>query len=136
VDFNAYVVTHSDGKLLHGICRWQNSMFAQCTFLTIPALRRDTPMIRDRVTTLVWPGDLVDVVVTERGIAINPRRTDLVEATAHSDLPIRPLREIKEEAEDICGCTAPEAELTDRVVAVVEWVDGTVLDSIWQLPED
>ncbi|HDS59428.1 MAG TPA: citrate lyase subunit alpha [Thermoplasmatales archaeon] len=136
VDFNANVVTHSDGKLLHGIGGWQNSLFAQCTILTIPALRRGTPMIRDRVTTLVGPGELVDVVVTERGIAINPRRTDLVEATSHSDLPIRPLRELKEEAEDICGCTAPEAELTRRVVAVVEWVDGTVLDSIWQLPED
>lgn len=136
VDFNANVVTHSDGKLLHGIGGWQNSLFAQCTIIVIPALRRGIPMIRDRVTTLVGPGELIDVIVTERGIAINPRRTDLIEATADSDLPIRPLQEIKQEAEDTCGCAAPEAELTDQVVAVVEWVDGTLLDSIWKLPED
>jgi citrate lyase alpha subunit len=28
----------------------------------------------DEVTTLCGPGELIDVVVTERGIAVNPRR--------------------------------------------------------------
>jgi len=135
INFNANVVTHSNGKLLHGIGGWQNSLFAKCTILTIPSLRNDTPMIREEVTTLVGPGELVDVIVTERGIAINPSRNDILEATTHSDIPIRPIQEIKAEAESICGCTAPKARLTDKVVAVVEWVDGTLLDSIWQLAE-
>ena len=42
------------------------------------------PIIIDKVTTLVGPGDLIDVIVTERGIAINPKRTDLIKATKKS----------------------------------------------------
>ena len=135
VDFNGNVVTHSDGMLLHGVGGWQNSLYAKCTILVIPSHRGDTPMIRDEVTTLVGPGELIDVIVTERGIAINPRRQDLIEATKDADLPIRPIGDIQAEAEDICGRTAPQPELDDDVVAVVEWVDGTILDSIRRVPE-
>ena len=92
-------------------------------------------MIRDEVTTLVGPGELIDVIVTERGIAINPRRRDLIEATKDADLPIRPIRDIKAEAEDICGRIAPQPELDDNIIAVVEWVDGTILDSIRRVPK-
>lgn len=135
VNFNGNVVTHSDGMLLHGVGGWQNSLFAQCTIVVIPSYRGNIPMIRDEVTTLVGPGELIDVVVTERGIAVNPRRTDLLEATSDADLPIRPIEDIKAEAEDICGRQAPQPELSDDVVAVVEWVDGTILDSIRRVPE-
>lgn len=135
VDFNGNVVTHSDGMLLHGVGGWQNSLHAKCTILVIPSHRDDIPMIRDEVTTLAGPGELVDVVVTERGIAVNPRRQDLLEATVDADLPIRPIEDIKAEAEDICDGKAPEPELDIEVVAVVEWVDGTILDSIRRVPE-
>ncbi len=133
VNFNANVVTHSDGRMLHGIGGWQNSLLAKCTILTIPSVRRNTSMIKDEVTTLVGPGELIDVVVTERGIAINPRRKDLIEATENSELPIKTIEEIKREAEDACGRKAEKAEHGDKVVAVVEWIDGTILDSIWEV---
>ena len=54
-------------------------------------------MIVDRVTTLTGPGELIDVVATERGIAINPRRTDLLDAVRGSDLPIRPIEDLRRE---------------------------------------
>jgi citrate lyase subunit alpha/citrate CoA-transferase len=79
VNFNANVVTHSDGYLLHGIGGWQNCLFAKCTILPIPLFRDRIPVILDEVTTLCGPGELIDVIVTERGIAINPLRTDLIE---------------------------------------------------------
>ena len=58
---------------------------------------RDGAVIVDEVTTLTGPGELIDVVATERGIAVNPRRTDLLEALERNgtDLPIRPIEEIK-----------------------------------------
>ena len=90
--------------------------------------------IVDRVTTLCGPGELIDVVVTERGIAINPRRADLAEAVAGSNLPIRPIEDLKAELDRICGVPA-RPELSDEPVAVVKWVDGTVLDTIWRVPE-
>ncbi len=90
-------------------------------------------MIVDQVTNVVGPSELIDVVVTERGLAINPRRQDLLDAVKGSDLPIRPIAELKEEVERICGGKPQPPELADKAVAVVKWVDGTVLDTVWQV---
>ncbi len=90
-------------------------------------------MIVDEVTTLVGPSELIDVVATERGIAINPRRQDLIDALRGSDLPIRPIEEIAKEVEQICGGKPERARVKDRPVAVVKWVDGTVLDTVLQV---
>ena len=133
VDFNANVVTHSDGVLMHGIGGWQNCLFAGCTILAVPSFRDRIPVLVDRVTTLTGPGELIDVVVTERGVAINPRRRDLIEAVRGSDLPVRPIGEIKREVEALLGGRPARPRLTDRPVAVVKWVDGTVLDTVWQV---
>jgi citrate lyase subunit alpha/citrate CoA-transferase len=129
LNFNANVVTHSDGYLLHGIGGWQNTLFGKTTILPIPLFRDRIPVIRDEVTTLCAPGEMIDVIVTERGIAINPLREDLLEKAKGSGLPIKTIEQLKEEAEEICG--VPEkAELDDEIVAVIKWVDGTVLDSV------
>lgn len=131
VDFNANVVTHSDGMLLHGIGGWQDCLFSKCTILAVPSFRDRIPVIVDKVTTLTGPGELIDVVVTEKGIAINPRRKDLLEALKGSTLPIRPIGEIKEEVKRICGGPpAPPKVDNDRVVAAIQWVDGTVIDVV------
>jgi len=135
VNFNANVVTHSDGRLLHGIGGWQNCLFAGCTILAVPAVRDRIPVIVDEVTTLCGPGELIDVVATERGIAVNPRRKDLLDAVKGSGLPIRPIGEIQAEVEALCGGKPAPPRRGDRVVAVVKWVDGTLLDSVWKVGE-
>jgi citrate lyase subunit alpha/citrate CoA-transferase len=131
VNFNANVVTHSDGRLLHGIGGWQNCLESRCTILALPSFRDRIPVIVDQVTTLTGPGELIDVVATERGIAINPRRQDLLDALQGSNLPIRPIQDIKAEVERICGGTPAKPKLGNHPVAIVKWVDGTVLDSVW-----
>ncbi len=133
VNFNANVVTHSDGKLLHGIGGWQNCLFSKCTILPIPSFRDRIPVIVEEVTTVCGPGELIDVIVTERGIAINPLRQDLIEATKNSSLPIRPIEEIKNEVEEIIGGKPVKPKIGDKLVAVVKWVDGTIIDSIYQV---
>jgi citrate lyase subunit alpha / citrate CoA-transferase len=132
VNFNANVVTHSDGRLLHGIGGWQNCLAAGCSILALPSFRDRIPVIVDEVTTLTGPGELIDVIATERGIAINPRRQDLLDAVKGSSLPIRSIQDIKAEVERICGGKPARAKRSDRPVAVVKWVDGTVLDTVWQ----
>ncbi len=135
VNFNGNVVTHSDGRLLHGIGGWQNCLYSGCTILAVPSFRDRIPVIVDEVTTLTGPGELIDVVVTERGIAINPRRQDLLEAVRGSSLPIKPIEQLKQEVESICGGKPQKPKLSDRPVAVVKWVDGTVLDTVWQVSD-
>ncbi|NQS98381.1 MAG: citrate lyase subunit alpha [candidate division Zixibacteria bacterium] len=133
VDFNANVVTHSDGKLLHGIGGWQNCLFSKCTILPIPSFRDRIPVIVDRVTTLCGPGELIDVVVTERGIAINPLRIDLIEKLKGTSLPMVDIRDLKAEVEDICGGKPAPPKTGDKVIAAIKWVDGTVIDCVKQV---
>jgi len=133
VDFNANVVTHSDGRLLHGIGGWQNCLTAGCTILAVPSFRDRIPVIVDRVTTLTGPGELIDVVATERGLAVNPRRRDLLDALAGSDLPIRPIEEIQAEVERLCGGKPQAPALGDEPVAAIKWVDGTLIDTVYKV---
>ncbi|MDD4215276.1 MAG: citrate lyase subunit alpha, partial [Bacteroidales bacterium] len=129
VNFNGNVVTHSDGLLLHGIGGWQNCLHAKTVIIPIPLFRDRIPVLVDQVTTVCGPGEMIDVIVTERGIAINPLRTDLIEKMKNSSLPIKTIQQLKAEAEAICG--APEKiEFEDEIVAVIKWVDGTVIDSV------
>ncbi len=129
LNFNANVVTHSDGVLLHGIGGWQDCLFSKCTILPIPLFRDRIPIIKDEVTVLCGPGELIDVIITERGIAINPLRQDLIDKVKSQNLPLKTLEQLKSEAELICG--VPEKpEFDDEIVSVVKWVDGTVLDAI------
>lgn len=133
--FRANVATHSDGLLLHGVGGWQNCLSARNTILIVPSARRGGPILVDEVTTVCGPGELIDVVVTERGIAINPRRQDLIDAVQGSDLPIRTFEEIQAEATEEVG-KQHVPDLGDRTVAVIKWVDGTVLDAVQQVLRD
>jgi citrate lyase subunit alpha/citrate CoA-transferase len=133
VNFNANVVTHSDGYLLHGIGGWQNCLFSKCTILPIPLFRDRIPVIRDEVTTLCGPGELIDVIVSERGIAINPLRQDLIDKTKNSGLPIKTIEQLKDEAEAICG-KPQKVVLDDEFIAAIKWVDGTVIDAVRKVP--
>jgi citrate lyase subunit alpha / citrate CoA-transferase len=133
VNFNANVVTHSDGRLLHGIGGWQNCLFSGCTILAVPAVRDRIPVIVDEVTTLTGPGELIDVIITERGIAINPRRHDLADAVKGKGLPVRDIRDIQREVYAMCGGAPKPPVRGKEVVAAVKWVDGTVIDSVWKI---
>jgi len=132
VGFNANVVTHSDGRLLHGIGGWQNCLFSKCTILPIPSFRDRIPVIVDSVTTLCGPGELIDVVITERGIAINPNRPDLLESVRGSNLPIMTIEAMRDEVNSICGGAPKPVEKKGKVVAAIKWVDGTVIDCVHQ----
>ncbi len=130
LDFNVNVNTHSDGLLLHGIGGHQDvASGSKMTVITIPTLRGRLPVIVDRVTTVTTPGEVVDVIVTERGIAVNSRRKDLAERFQGAGLPVRTLEEIKREAD---GFTQPPRKpiFGDEVIALVEWRDGTIIDTV------
>jgi len=129
LNFNGNVVTHSDGYLLHGIGGWQNCLNARNVIIPVPLFRDRIPVIVDEVTTLCGPGELIDVIITERGISINPGRKDLIERVKGKGLPIRTIRELRDEAERICG-KPDKPEFENEIVAAVKWVDGTVIDSV------
>ncbi len=130
LDFNVNVNTHSDGQLLHGIGGHQDvAAGAKMTIITIPSLRGRIPVIVNRVTTVTSPGEAIDVIVTERGIAVNPKRDDLKGRFIDSGLPVRELSDIKREADRLIQ--PPQRPIFgDEVIALIEWRDGTVIDAV------
>ena len=55
-------------------------------------------MLLDHVTTVVTPGESVDVLVTEYGIAVNPRRPDIAECLKGKGLPLTSIEALREKA--------------------------------------
>jgi citrate lyase subunit alpha/citrate CoA-transferase len=130
VEFNVNVNTHSDGQLLHGIGGHQDvAAGAAMTIITLPALRGRIPPIVERVTTVTTPGEVIDVIVTERGIAVNPLRSELRQRFLDAGLPVRTLEEIKQDADRYIQ-PVRKPVFGDEIIAAIEWRDGTVIDVV------
>lgn len=132
-DFNVNVITGSDGVIRGasgGHC--DTAAGAKMSMIVCPLIRGRIPTIVDKVTTVITPGETIDVVVTDRGVAVNPLRQDLVQKLSKIDIPLFTIEELKNKAEEITG--KPEKiEFTDRIVGLVEYRDGTIIDVIKQV---
>jgi Citrate lyase, alpha subunit len=130
IDFNLNVVTGSNGVILSSSGGNNDcAAGAKIAVVVTNLVKRDMCILRDNVTTVVTPGETVDVLVTEYGIAINPLRTDLLEKLKRSKLPIMTIHELKAIGESKAA-KVMNPEFTDKVVAVVEYRDGTIIDVV------
>ncbi len=129
IDFNVNVNTHSDGRMLHGIGGHQDTAAgARFTIVTVPLYRKKNPIVREKVTTITTPGDVVDAIVTNEGIAINPNRRDIIKKIKRK-IDIRTIEELKDMAYNSAGI--PEKlNFGEKIVGIIKWIDGTVLDNI------
>ncbi|MDR1730651.1 MAG: citrate lyase subunit alpha [Synergistaceae bacterium] len=131
-DFNVNVTSEADGVMLHGIGGHQDTAAgAKVSIIVTPLLRGRIPMIVDRVNLVSSPGETIDVIVTERGIAVNPLKKELTENLRKGGLPIVDIRDLKKMAENISGKPAP-VQMGEKIVGLVEYRDGTILDVIYQ----
>ncbi|MDK7757925.1 citrate lyase subunit alpha [Providencia rettgeri] len=130
--FNVNVVTGSNGYIMGGSGGHSDAAAgAKLTIVTANLIRGRLPILRDEIVTITTPGETVDVLVTEYGIAVNPRRQDLLDRLSQAGLPLITIEEMKQLAEDIAGVPDP-IKLTDNIVALVEYRDGTVIDVVYQ----
>lgn len=129
-NFNVNVHTDSNGYIMGGSGGHSDTAAgAKLTMIVAPLTRARLSIVVDRVTTITTPGSTVDVLVTQRGIAVNPNRGELRERLVSAGLPVLDIQELKKMAEDITG-VPKKVELGDRVVANVIYRDGTLLDTI------
>ncbi|MHA1539701.1 MAG: citrate lyase subunit alpha [Alphaproteobacteria bacterium] len=130
-DFNVNVMVGSDGVIRGasgGHC--DAAAGADLTVIVVPSIRKGTmPIIKERVTSVVTPGDSVDIVVTEECICINPKRTDLIEKLGKTDLPIRDIADLAQEVSEKCG-PQKEPQYGDKIVGLIEYRDGSIIDVI------
>ncbi len=135
VQFNVNVNTESTGYLLHNTGgHTDTAAGAKLAIVVAPSIRGRLPIIRDEVTTVTTPGETVDVVVTERGIAVADRHADLKQALLRRKLPVKDIRALHRE---ICGLTGVPrpVEFTDDVVALIEYRDGSIIDAVRRVKE-
>ena len=99
-----------------------------------PLFRNRLPIVLDHVTTVSTRGENIDVLITEKGIAVNPRREDLKEKFIAAGLNVKDIRELKAMAEEICGVPV-KAPKGDKIVGEVLGHYGEHVDYIYNVPE-
>lgn len=133
VHFNCNVVVDSNGMITGAQGGHPDTAAgAKCAIVIAPLLQGRTPAICTDVTTVTTPGESVDVVITDYGIAINPKRQDLIEAMKDVDLPFKTIEELRDIAYSIAG-EPQKVQFGDRVVGVIESRDGTIMDVVRQI---
>ena len=134
LNFNVNTSTESDGRIMHGMGGHQDTAEgAKLTIISVPLLRGRIPIIVDEVVSVNSPGENIDVVVTERGIAVNPNSKYYETLMKAKHLNIKTIEQLKNEAEKLVGGKPKEPKKTDRIVAIIEYRDGSVLDVIYQV---
>ena len=133
IDFNVNVVVGSDGTIQGAPGgHVDTAAGAKVSIIVSPLIRGRLATVRDRVTSVTTPGESIDIVVTEYGVAVNPLRTDLIASLEKTDLPLVSIEELRDIAYDIVGKPA-DIEYEEKVVALVEYRDGTIIDVIRQV---
>ena len=128
--FNVNVLTGSDG-VLRGAPGGHPDAAAgsKCCIIVTPLVRGRMATVCEHVVTVTTPGDCVDVLVTDYGIAVNPQRPDLIECLDAAGIPHVPIEALQKKAYSLVG-TPDDLEWEDQVVAVLEARDGTILDVV------
>ena len=136
VHFNCNVVVGSDGMITGAQGGHPDTaQGAKCAIVICPLMQGRIPAICSDVTTVTTPGESIDVVVTDYGVAVNPARKDILESLERSGaVPLVTIEELRDIAYSIVG--EPEkVQFEDRVVGIIEARDGTIMDVVRQIKE-
>ena len=132
-DFNVNVHTDSNGYIMGGSGGHSDAAAgSKLCMIIAPMFRARLPIVTDHVTCVSTPGRDIDVLVTQGGIAVNPKQAELRDRLKAAGLPVLDIVELKEKAERITGKPSPLPK-GDRAVANVIYRDGTHLDTIYNV---
>jgi len=129
-DFNVNVTTDSHQTLIGGSGGHSDTASdAKVCVIVSPLIKGRIPIIKDRVTTITTLGKNIDCLVTERGIAINPLRKDLIKKLKNTKLKIYPIKELASIAykftsipEDMIKRTKIIGEVEDRTYEIIDYI--------------
>lgn len=135
LNFNVNVTTDSNGKLMGGSGGHSDTAYgAKLTIITTNLVKSRTSIVRKNVTTITTPGDSIDCLVTERGIAINPKRTDLIEKLKDSKLEIVSIEQLYQKAIQMTKEPKPFTH-ENKIIGYMRYRDGSIIDVLYQIKE-
>ncbi len=128
--FNCNVITDSTGMITGAQGGHPDTAAgAKCTIVITPLIQGRSPAVCTDVTTVTTPGETVDVIVTDYGIAVNPARPDLFEAAEKCGAQVYTIEQLRDIAYSIVG-VPEQIQFAERVVGIVEARDGTIMDVV------
>lgn len=132
LDFNVNVTLGADGTIIGGPGGHSDTAAgAKLALVTTQLTAKHHPKIVDRVACISTPGETIDAVVTEDGVAVNPARADLSDRLSSEGISLVAIDELRDKAERRkTGAPSTGRATTGRIVAVAEYRDGTVIDVI------
>jgi citrate lyase subunit alpha/citrate CoA-transferase len=133
LDFNVNVTTGGDGIILGGSGGHADTAAgAKLALVTTRLASSAGRKLVDRVGCITTPGETIDAVVTEAGVAVNPRAVELLERLKSAGIKVATISELSEVAKSLAPQNAPVrgAEGDKRIVGVVEYRDARVIDVI------
>ena len=134
-NFNVNVHTDSNGFIMGGSGGHSDTAAgAQLSMIIAPLFRARLPIVTEHVHCVSTPGQDIDVLVTQAGIAVNPKNVELTTRLKEAGLPIVDIRRLKEKAEQLTGAPKPLTR-GDRVVAEIISRDGQLLDQIYRVAD-
>lgn len=129
-DFNVNVTTGSSGEIMGGSGGHSDTAAgAKLTIIVSKLIKARLPIIRSELTTITTPGETIDVLVTERGVAVNPRNKELEKKLKAQNIKVMKIEELKKLAEKLTG-TPEKVSTSDKIVGIVEYRDGSIIDTI------
>ena len=130
LDFNVNVTTRADGRIMGGSGGHADTAAgAKLAIVTTKLTAAGFPKVVDRVGTLTTPGNTIDVLVTDQGIAVNPGRLDLHDRLSHAGLAPVPIADLHRLAQQQ-ATRAPARRTDGDIVALSEYRDGTISDVV------
>jgi citrate lyase subunit alpha / citrate CoA-transferase len=130
VDFNVNVSAIGGGRIIGGSGGHADTAAgARLAIVTTMLRARSAPKIVSRVACVTTPGETIDVVVTEAGVAVNPARRDLIAALVAAGIAITPIAALRDMA---CAGQEerPDEEEEGPIVALVQYRDGSIIDVV------
>ncbi|MBU1020664.1 MAG: citrate lyase subunit alpha [Firmicutes bacterium] len=132
LNFNVNVTTDSHQTIIGGSGGHSDTASeAKVSVIVSPLLKGRLSVIKDRVTTITTLGKNIDCLVTERGIAINPLRQDLINKLKDSNLKICTIQELSELAYQYTN-KPKDIIKRERIIGEIEDRTHDIIDYLYQ----
>lgn len=132
LDFNVNVTTDSFGNIIGGSGGHADTAHgAKVTIIVANLLRSRISLVKERVLTITTPGEDIDIIVTERGIAVNPKRLDIIKKLKDNNIEIMTIQDLYNLANEIAGIPKPINIKDNKIIGAVIYRDGTLIDYLY-----
>ncbi len=132
LNYNVNVTTNSLNTIIGGSGGHSDiASESNISIVVTPLLKGRIPVVTKRVNTITTLGKNIDVLITDKGISINPLRTDLLQIASNKNIELITINEQLEIAHSISGIPR-EINKSNIIIGSIVDRDNKVIDHIYR----